>query len=287
MEELKTNEKSKNKKMLKNVLLIIECVIIAICIIFSIIVISQPGELAKKGTTKFLPVQTDSMTPTIPVGALVITKDVLPEGETYNLGTIVTFVVHASPSNYLDTHRIVGYRYKDETNQFKNVYYKKGEMENLADFKEKFPSYEVIAYVTRGDKFTVSYGSLDDCAFTKDGSEMDVTSFDDPLFLDNNDIVRVYSTHVNGIGSVLTWFMKPTNFFIVILIPLILLFLYNAYGVIKIIIQLKVKKVKEESTINEEEVKRRAIEEYLKQQQGVATNDATTEVGENTDSENN
>ncbi len=262
MEEKKTI--SKNKKILNNILLAVECVVIAVCIIFSIFVIAQPGEVGKNGTTKFLPVQTDSMTPTIPVGALVITDNAKDSG-TYDLGTIVTFVVHASPANYLDTHRIVGYRYKDENNEYKIEYYKKGEMENLEDFSKKYPNFEVQSYVTRGDKFTTAYGSMDDFGYSKNDAEP-VTGFNDPIYLENKDVVCIYKTHMVGVGAVLTWFMQPTHFFIVILIPLILLFLYNAYGVVKIIIQLKVKKAKEETKLDEEEIKRRAIEEYLKSQ---------------------
>lgn len=271
---------SNKKKKLNNILLVVECIVIVFCIIFSIIVISQPGEVGenrKKAT--FLPVQTDSMAPTIPVGALVITQDA--SEDTYDLGTIVTFTRHSTYGNYLDTHRIVGYKYfvKSE-NTFKIEYYKKGVMETEADFLEKYASegYTIYSYVTRGDKYTDTYGDWDDFSKTKpevigtkfgDGEDADIINsvemFNDPDQFHSN-IVCIYKTHVNGIGAVLTWFMQPTHFFIVVLIPLILLFLYNAYGVVKIIIQLKVKKAKEETKLDEEEIKRRAIEEYLKSQ---------------------
>ena len=289
---------SKNKKILNNILLTIEWGVIAVCIIFSIFVIAQPGEVGKNGTTKFLPVQTDSMTPTIPVGALVITDET--DNKVYDLGTIVTFVASSGGLQYLDTHRIVGYSYKDENNATQIAYYKKGEIENASDFAQLYPNYQIKSYVTRGDKYTTEYGSMDDFGYTqpekigltspylREGDVvLSVTQFDDNYDhpVSNVTFTAIYKTHVNGIGAVLTWFMQPTHFFIVILIPLILLFLYNAYGVVKIIIQLKVKKAKEETKLDEEEIKRRAIEEYLKSQNTAESAETSAEEPKETSAE--
>lgn len=67
---------------------------------------------------------------------------------------------------------------------------------------------------------------------------------------------------------------QPTNFFFVIIVPLILLFGYNVWIVISYVIETKTAKARklalEEakaggiSKEDEEEIKRKAVEEYLK-----------------------
>ena len=67
---------------------------------------------------------------------------------------------------------------------------------------------------------------------------------------------------------------QPTNFFFVIIIPLILLFGYNVWIVISYVIEVKTAKARklafEEakagglSKEDEEEIKRKAVEEYLR-----------------------
>ena len=79
---------------------------------------------------------------------------------------------------------------------------------------------------------------------------------------------------ISGVGGVITWMQQPTNFFFVIIVPLILLFGYNVWIIISYVIEVKTAKARklalEEakasgiSTLDEEEIKRRAVEEYLK-----------------------
>ncbi len=280
MEDVKQNNQTEKKTKLKKALFIVECVVILLCVILSVIVILQPGETAKNGTSKFLPVQTDSMTPTIKVGALVVTKN--PTEDTYDLGTIVTFKVNASPS-YLNTHRIVGYRYADESGKFKVEYYKKGEMETAQDFYEKYSSqgFSIHSYVTRGDKYTIEYSSMDDCSILTDPS-VTYSDIDDSIYLFHNEVVRVYSWHIGGVGAVISWFMQPLNFFLTIIIPLILLFSYNVYGVVKVVIAMKLEGAKAQAVLDEEAIKKKAIEEYLEAQR--KANNAPS--GDKNDTEN-
>ncbi|MGN0819405.1 MAG: S26 family signal peptidase [Christensenellaceae bacterium] len=248
--------------------IIAECLIIAFCIVISAIVISNPGEIGKDGNAKtlFLPVKTDSMEPTIKSGSLIKTRK--PDSDIIDLGTVVTFVVYSTP-NYLDTHRIVGYRYYDKNGDYHVEYYKNGEMESASDFYAKYKDsgYTIDSYVTRGDKYTVLYGDekLLDLGYSKDNStpESSVTYYDDLPYVSFSQVVALYDFHISGVGGVLLFIMKPVNFFVLIIIPLLLLFCYNVYDIIRTVVTEKMKKQAERFAIDEEEIKRRAIEEYL------------------------
>ena len=61
------------------------------------------------------------------------------------------------------------------------------------------------------------------------------------------------------------------GFGLVIVLPMALFFLYELYALAKIIMETKIKKATESSAVvDEEEIKRRAIEEYLAQQNASA-----------------
>ena len=88
------------------------------------------------------------------------------------------------------------------------------------------------------------------------------------------DIKGVYVGKLAGVGNAVFWLQDPTHFFLVIMLPLILLLLYNAYLVVRIIIEAKLKKQREQligatadgaaKPLDEEEIKRLAVEEYIK-----------------------
>lgn len=82
---------------------------------------------------------------------------------------------------------------------------------------------------------------------------------------------------VAGVGAVLYWFQDSTHFLWAVVIPLAVLLAYNIYLLVKMVIEYRIKKAKEEgalaveaikaqNTIDEEEIKRKAIEEYLASQ---------------------
>ncbi|MBR2349376.1 MAG: S26 family signal peptidase [Clostridia bacterium] len=80
-------------------------------------------------------------------------------------------------------------------------------------------------------------------------------------------ILAVYKSHLKGVGAAINWLQGPTNFLLVIVIPLALLFIYNIILVVRMVMEYKMTKVKESASetavIDEEEIKRKAIEEYL------------------------
>ena len=66
-----------------------------------------------------------------------------------------------------------------------------------------------------------------------------------------------------GLGNVMNFLRTKTGFFVCILIPMAIFFLFELYKFIVVLIEVKHEDAVE---LDEEEIKRRAIEEYLAQQ---------------------
>lgn len=105
-----------------------------------------------------------------------------------------------------------------------------------------------------------------------------------------DEVLAVYDFHIAGLGSAIHWLQNPTNFLLVIVLPLIILFIYNIIMFVRMMVMAKMaKQVEAAAPVDEEEIKRRAIEEYLRaQNEGESTLDgeagsaeaATTEAAE-------
>ncbi|OQB51526.1 MAG: Signal peptidase I W [Firmicutes bacterium ADurb.Bin146] len=91
-------------------------------------------------------------------------------------------------------------------------------------------------------------------------------------------VVGVYNgRRVPGIGSVLNFLQTPPGFLVCVVIPLVLFLLYEIYNFIKVMISMKTDK---QSKQYEEEIKKKAIEEYLAKQnmeQGKSESDSDSE----------
>lgn len=72
---------------------------------------------------------------------------------------------------------------------------------------------------------------------------------------------------VPGLGSVISFLQTPTAFLLCIVLPLCLFFLYEIYRFISITVSMRTKK---SVLADEEEIKKKAIEEYLAQQNEVS-----------------
>jgi len=92
-------------------------------------------------------------------------------------------------------------------------------------------------------------------------------------------IGKYTGTRIGGVGSFINFLSKPTGFLLVIVLPLFAFFLFELYRFITVAVSLKTKKAGI-SPQDEEEIKRRAIEEYLRQQKE-AEKKGTTEDNEN------
>ncbi len=72
---------------------------------------------------------------------------------------------------------------------------------------------------------------------------------------------------IGGLGNVIKFLRSSLGFFLCIVLPLILFFLYELYNFITIIVTERAKKVAAAAApVDEEEIKRRAVEEYLAKQ---------------------
>lgn len=86
----------------------------------------------------------------------------------------------------------------------------------------------------------------------------------------------------NGLGRVLIFLQSPTGFLVCIVIPMALFFIYEIYVFVRTLVTIKRGDKKVISAEDEELIKQRAIEEYLKQQ---AAAQATANQPESSDSQ--
>ncbi len=89
----------------------------------------------------------------------------------------------------------------------------------------------------------------------------------DAYTISYGDIVGVCTEDgkIGGIGSVISFLRSSLGFFLCIVLPLILFFIYELYRFIALIITERAKRNDEQTKADEEEIKRRAIEEYLRE----------------------
>ena len=83
---------------------------------------------------------------------------------------------------------------------------------------------------------------------------------------------------LNGFGKVMNFLRTKTGFFICIVIPMAIFFLVELYKFIVTLVELKKPQL---TADDEEEIKKRAIEEYLAQQKKEQSGDSTDKVPEN------
>ena len=284
MSEVKTKklkkEKSKVQIWIEN---IVQVIIVVACLVFSIIVISNPGGVKEdysKINVNSMPVLSDSMSGTFEQGDLIFGEK-LEDGEILDIGDVAIFVVNdpkQSEYQFINTHRVVGYTYAYKLDGKNYVGYKdllknpNVTNKNTAELYAEsmgWTNFGITGYVTAGDNKQIYYN--------EDGTLKDPNNKDEidtyvPLV--SQVVGKWTGKKLNGVGGVITWMQQPTNFFFVIIIPLILLFGYNVWIIISYVIEVKTAKARklalEEakagglSKEDEEEIKRRAVEEYLK-----------------------
>ena len=97
----------------------------------------------------------------------------------------------------------------------------------------------------------------------------DNNDLDDEMPAFESDVIGKWTNvKISGFGNVMAFLRTKTGFFVCILIPMALFFLFELYKFIVTLIEVKRGDAPE--PLDEEEIKRRAIEEYLAQQKAAA-----------------
>ena len=236
---------TKKKKILNAIFLGVQIALVVFAIILTIIMIMNPkqGEVSSAGI-KLMPVMSDSMD-----GERTI------DGVTYQGFATWALVVAKSPK-------------RDADNNVDASSLKVGDIvtfQGLVEGKQELITHRIIEIVE------IEGGLL---RFRTQGDKADAPV--DSTLKAANDFQAVYLFHIPNLGKALWWIRDGYHFIYVIIIPLGLLLIYNIYLVAQIVIEGKMKKsnaaVAERAkqaalaSIDEEEIKRRAIEEYLKSQ---------------------
>lgn len=95
---------------------------------------------------------------------------------------------------------------------------------------------------------------------------------DNPYVVYYNDVIGVYTgTNLGGVGKIIKFLQSSLGFFLCVVLPMIIFFLFELYNFISMVIKMKMEKEKENNVNKavaetDEETKRKIIEEYLKQQ---------------------
>ncbi|HHT54304.1 MAG TPA: signal peptidase I [Clostridiales bacterium] len=82
-----------------------------------------------------------------------------------------------------------------------------------------------------------------------------------------NVICKYTGTRIAGLGKALSFLQTSQGFLICVVLPLLLFFIYELYRFVSVVVEVKSKKGVKLTAAEEEEIKRRAIEEYLATQQ--------------------
>ncbi|MCF0117846.1 MAG: hypothetical protein HUJ61_07375 [Bacilli bacterium] len=254
IDDIAISKKEKTKKIIDIVVTCVEAVVVVFLLILSLITMST-GEAPDKQdrlnknpitNTSYLPVLSDSMAPTFKKGDLVFVEN-----------------VDVSKEKFIDKIKNLP---TDEKNGFRKgaiiTYY--GELSGTGG------SFGFITHrIIKIEDIGVGYDSI---IYTRGDAE----STDAPLGKISLSSVRgIYKGHFDGAGNVIMEFQtKPTLMFCVIVLPLILLFIWNGYSFIRVIFQgkkeealeIQEKKHQAERAAILEEAKRQALEELRKEQ---------------------
>lgn len=244
-------EETKTKRIINLVVMILEIIVIIIGISVSIATVMgstiNAGEL--RSGYNITTVLTDSMDGNITneykVGSFRAKKDLLivksiddEEKNNLEVGDVITYFGNVGGYVRLISHRIIKIEDLNIGESTLKVFYTLGDNQRTDSYEENIKLAKKIY---------------------------------------PGDIEGLVVKKVSNVGIVIYWLQESNNFLWAVVIPLAALLAYNAYLLIRMIVEYKIKRAKEEgelavealkaqSTIDEEEIKRKAIEEYLAQQ---------------------
>ena len=171
--------------------------------------------------------------------------------------------------------------------------FKKGDLIFIERFSGRDDFAQRVSELKEGDIITY-WAPID---INKDGALNDinthriVTKLDNGFYTqgDNNDLQDGYrvgasdiigvaneDARIGGLGAVISFLRTSLGFFLCILLPLVLFFLYELYRFIRLLLGERAKRAPI-SAEQEEDIKRRAIEEYLASQGAAKPAEPSTE----------
>ena len=233
------------KKQMKKVLEIVANVLVWLFVAFSVLttLLVFTAQSNKDGVPQLfgkslITIQTESMEPNVPKGSMfVINKFATFNPDTNEVEGEVT-VYDLLPGD------VITYKAPIDING-------DGEIGDINTHRITEADHDKRIFKTKGDNNTGPDGY-------------------DVAFADVIGYVReadVEDATIGGIGGVIGFLRSSLGFFLCIVLPLILFFLYELYNFITLVVTERAKKKPAPvSAETEEEIKRRAIEEYLKQQ---------------------
>ena len=131
------------------------------------------------------------------------------------------------------------------------------------DNKDELNSHRIVE-VIKAENGGVSYRTKGDNNQLEDGYTVD----------SGRVICKYDGTRIRKLGSVLNFLQQPTGFLVVIVIPLAIFFVFELISFIRKFLQIKNAGTKQISAAEEELIRQRAIEEYIRSQQNAADNAA-------------
>lgn len=254
-------------------------VIIILALVISIMTITRTtgGKgVANIAGNAFMPVQTDSMEPTFDKGDLIITKIYEGDGSDLQVGQVITYKTIFNSYEIFKTHRISKIEYSNGSIAY---------IEVVGDNPNPQDGAAGTDRIYNPNNIVATWGSP---ASLNDDGTFNITK--DSM-----------GKNMGKIGVFINWLQgNRTNYFLVIVLPLILMFVIYAYILIRSFIIAKLAKTKEEAVAStatvdglSEEDKRRLAEEYLAElarrqleaEQATAPAEDATPAETNTDKE--
>ena len=222
-------KKGSGKKVLSVVINVLIWIFVAFSLVITMLVFSAQNNsdgIPSIGGKSILTIATDSMKDTFSAGDMIIIKKVTPE-----------------ESGALQVGDIITYRSPVDLD---------GDGRNGDINTHRIVEVDTAgqSYVTKGDNNAIA-DNEGDMAHSVPYSA----------------VIGVYNgKHVSGLGSVLDFLRTSMGFFVCVVLPMILFFIYELAHFISVLVAERAARREEKNSVDEEEIKRRAVEEYLQKQ---------------------
>ena len=123
-----------------------------------------------------------------------------------------------------------------------------------------------IVEVIAGDGIITRYRTQGDNKETNPNPDSSLVAWNEILGVYESDKLGITGSKASGCGSVISFFQTPVGFMVFVIVPLAAFLIYEVVNIVLVIVKLRAEKAGELRTLSEEEIKKRAIEEYLREQ---------------------